>query len=99
MIRLPSSAHNMVSSVPRMCGDVILPQIRGSSAGGDRVILAVVGADPELGFGVGPDGVRAHQPGHSVAADPVAFGFQAGMHLRAAVGPSALAVGGLNLES
>src|SRR3712207_948736 len=62
------------------------------------MIVAAVGGDPELAFGLGPDVVLAHQPSHTVASDPVAFGLQAGVHAWAAVGLPTLAMDRLDLR-
>src|SRR4051794_10668410 len=61
------------------------------------MIVAAVGGDLELALGPGPDVVLAHQSGHPLAANPVAFSLQAGVHARAAVGLPALAVNCLDL--
>src|SRR4051812_28489889 len=61
------------------------------------MIVAAVGGDPELALGPGPDVVLAHQSGDPLAANPVALGLQAGVHARAAIGLSAVAVNRLDL--
>src|SRR3954467_12756192 len=61
------------------------------------MIVAAIGGDLELAPGPGPNVVLAHQSGHPLAANPVAFSLQAGVHARAAIGLPALAVNCLDL--